>query len=418
MLIEFRVANFRSIRDPQVLSLVASSGDELPHNICACDSDPDMQLVRSAVIYGANAGGKSNLIRALWFMRQFILHSAKESQRGEEIPVDNFRFEKKFNRQPSQFEITFSKNNIRYQYGFMADKTRIYEEWLNAYPSNHMQKWFSRKYDTTINKDVWKFSKFFTGKKQSWTEQSRSNALFLSTAIQLNNEQLTPIFDWFQKDLIVIPLQNGISINKTISELKKSEGKMKIMKYMNIVDPSISDISVNYRKFSVGPHYKDHLKDIFKEEFLNKNKDVETPELIFTHVNETIMSEKEQSHGTQMFFNISGYWIDALENGKVLVIDELDSGLHPLSVRFLIELMYNSDINKNKAQLVFSTHDTSQLDNDIFRRDQVWFVEKDKNSSTHLYPLLDFSPRKDENIGRGYLRGRYGAIPYIGEWRF
>ena len=106
MLIEFRVANFRSICDPQVLSMVASSGNELPQNICACDSDPDMQLVRSAVIYGANASGKSNLIRALWFMRQFALHSAKESQQGEEIFVDSFRFDKKLSHQPSQFEVT------------------------------------------------------------------------------------------------------------------------------------------------------------------------------------------------------------------------------------------------------------------------------------------------------------------------
>lgn len=421
MLIEFRVANFRSIRDPQVLSMVASSGNELPQNVCPCDSDPDMQLVRSTVIYGANASGKSNLIRALQFMRKFILLSANESQRDEEISIDNFRFDKKVSHQPSQFEVTFSKNKIRYQYGFMADRTRIYEEWLNAYPSSRIQKWFSRKYDVTTDKYVWKFSSSFTGKKKLWTESTRSNALFLSTAIQLNNEQLTPIFNWFQKDLIVITDFNSFSANQrtTIEQLKTAEGKIKVMKYMNIADLSISDISVRYKKLSETPNYKNaetHLKKIFNEELLSK--DIEVPEFIFIHNGNTAMSAEDQSHGTKMFLCISGYWIDALENGKVVVVDELNNGLHPLAVRYLIELMSNDETNKNKAQLVFSTHDTSQLDSDIFRRDQVWFVEKDKNSSTQLYPLLDFSPRKDEQIGRGYLRGRYGAIPYIGDWRF
>lgn len=418
MLIEFRLSNYRSFRDPQVLSLVASTGTELPQNIRVPDADSKLQLVRSAVIYGANAAGKSNLIRALHFMRHIILSSAKESQQGEKILVDSFLFDKETASKPSTFEITFTKNKVRYQYGFELDKDRVFEEWLYAYPSGRMQQWFSRAYDRKNDKYSWKFSKFFTGKKQVWTDATRNNALFLSTAIHLNNEQLLPVFSWFQKDLVVISAFNRISPTKSLVQLDTGEGKKKLLKYINIADPSVSDISTVTEKFSaekLPKNIPNRIKEKIKNDFLGK--DVLT-KLEFVHPGNASLDLEEESHGTQKFFAYAGYWIDTLENGKVIVIDELDNSLHPLAVRFLVNLISHSEKNKENSQLIFTTHDTSLLDSDIFRRDQVWFVEKDKHNATQLYPLLDFSPRKDEALGRGYLQGRYGALPYIGDWSF
>ena len=155
------------------------------------------------------------------------------------------------------------------------------------------------------------------------------------------------------------------------------------------------------------------LKNRIKKELEGKD----FTEINFVHP-DAVLNFREESQGTQKLFAFAGNWDDALDNGKVIVVDELERSLHPLAVRFLVNLIANPETNPKNAQLIFSTHDTSLLDADIFRRDQIWFVEKDKEHSTQLYPLLDFSPRKDEAIGKGYLQGRYGALPYVGDWRF
>ncbi|MCW5588594.1 MAG: ATP-binding protein [Legionellales bacterium] len=398
--------------------MVASTGKELPTNVSPADSDAKLELVHTAVIYGANAAGKSNLIRALHFMREFILSSTKELQKGEDISVDSFLFDKEYLSKPSKFEVTFIKNKVRYQYGFELDKRHIHEEWLFAYPFGRMQQWFHRVYDKKKNSYLWKFSTLFTGQKQLWKDSTRDNALFLSTAVQLNSEQLASIFDWFQKDLVVLPAFNRINLSRSLAQLETHEGKKKLLKYINIADASISDILTVTEKFSsdkIPKDIPDNIKEKIKHDL--SGKDILT-KLEFIHPDNTSLDFEEESHGTQKFFGFAGYWVDALENKKVVVVDELDNSLHPLAVRFLINLISDPEVNQNKSQLIFTTHDTSLLDSNLFRRDQVWFVEKDQYNSTQLYPLLDFSPRKDEAIGRGYLQGRYGALPYIGNWSF
>jgi AAA15 family ATPase/GTPase len=420
MIIEFKVSNFRSILKKQTFSLVASTGNELEDNLCTSSCDGSFRLVRAAVIYGANAGGKSNLLSALLFIRKFIISSAKESQQGEQIPLDSFAFDKSSRKEPSEFEITFIKNKIRYQYGFVADAERVFEEWLFAYPSGKPQRWFSRIYDKENKQYSWHFSKFFKGGKQV-NELTRSNVLFLSNAVLLNNEQLAPVFEWFQKDLVFIdsPTGQGLSSSPSIELLKTEEGKKRILHFMLAADPSIADIKLDMKKPDEDKiHFPNSIplevQNYFKKEILNKDH----PIINFTHGGNVSLGIFDESEGTQKLLAYAGHWIDAIDNGRTLIIDELDNSLHPLVVRFLIKLICNPEVNKTNAQLIFSTHDTSLLDNELFRRDQVWFVEKDKENSTQLYPLLDFSPRKHEAIGRGYLQGRYGALPYIGEWRF
>lgn len=418
MIIEFKVKNFRSIKEQQTFSLVASTATELEQNTFFADAESSLRLVRSAVIYGPNAGGKSNLLSALLFMRMFILTSAKDSQQGEKIPVEGFRFDPSVCSQPSEFEITFIKNQIRYQYGFSVNDTHVVEEWLFAYPSGRAQQWFSRAYVEKSNEYRWKFSKYFKGSKQV-VGLTRNNVLFLSNAVKLNNEQLVPVFSWFQKDLILIdpPGGRGLSPNKTIDQIKNLIGKDKILKFMHAADPTIVDIIVDTEKFSdksFPNNIPPAIREYYKKEFVDK--DIHKVSVV--HVGGIPLDLHNESEGTNRLFSFAGRWLDALENGQILIVDELDNSLHALVVRFLVGLINDPEINTKKAQLIFSTHDTSLLDTDIFRRDQVWFVEKDKSNATQLYPLLDFSPRKQEAIGRGYLQGRYGALPYIGEWRY
>lgn len=422
MFIEFKIKNFRSIRDQQTFSLVASTATELINNVCTANAGFSLPLVRSSVIYGANAGGKSNLLSALLFMRKFVVKSAKESQQGEKISVESFRFDKTSCKEPSEFQIIFVKDNVRYQYGFSVDEKRVFEEWLFAYPSGRAQQWFSRVFDKEKNEYSWKFSNFLKGAKQQIADLTRSDVLFLSNAVKLNNEQLVPIFEWFQKDLVLIDSSRGTGLNykNSIDLIKTEEGKKRILEFMSIADSSIADVVLDTEKMTeadlpnLPSSIPKEVQDFFKKEFMSQDN----IKISFLHSGGFPLNLVEESDGTLRFLAFAGKWIDALDKGQTLIVDEIDNSLHPLVVRFLIQLICNPEINRKNAQLIFTTHDTSLLDNEIFRRDQIWFVEKDKDNSTQLYPLLDFSPRKQEAIAKGYLQGRYGALPYIGHWGY
>ncbi len=232
MLIEFKVSNFLSMRDPQTLSLVASSGKdkELESNVCHVENNADLRLTRAAVIYGANAAGKSNLLSALLLMQFLVQSSATQSQQGDSIPVKSFLFDKTIRHQPSEFEVTFIRDAVRYQYGFVADKARVQEEWLVAYPSGHAQRWFHRIYDSKKAGYTWKFSKFFKDGRRL-ADLTRENVLFLSRSVDLNNEQLKPVFAWFQADLVFIDLSAGggdsLMVIGVSRELKPKQGNKK-----------------------------------------------------------------------------------------------------------------------------------------------------------------------------------------------
>ncbi len=421
MIIEFKIKNFRSILDQQTFSLVGSAGSELNQNTFNLDSDDSLKILRSSVIYGANASGKSNLLNAMLFMQYFIVMHAKESVPGDEILVEPFSFDNNSREEPSEFEITFAINGVRYQYGFVVDKLRVYEEWLFVYQTNRAQQWFNRVYNKDTEKYSWKFSKYFKHKKQV-IDLTRPDVLFLSSAVKLNNEQLSPIFSWFQKELLFIDLINGRGLNykKSIDYVKNENGKRWILKFMKAADPSIIDIVLDMKRITEDdlPSFPDKMpkevQDYFKKELMDK----ESPKISLIHSSGLPLDFSDESDGTRKLLGFAGNWIDALENGKALIVDELNNSLHPLVIKFLIDLINNPEKNKKNAQLIFTTHDTSLLDNEIFRRDQVWFVEKDKKNSSQIYPLLNFSPRKKEAIGRGYLQGRYGALPYIGKWGF
>jgi AAA15 family ATPase/GTPase len=423
MLIQFSVTNYRSFLTTQSLTLTANSATELQEENTFISPVSNLpRLLRSAVVYGPNAAGKSNLVQAIAFMKKFVLSSAKESQEGEKIDVTPFLFNRESSQAPSELEVLFIQDNIRYQYGFAVNPERVTGEWLFAYPEGRAQKWFERQYDPKTQKNLWYFGPKFIGRRKVWQEATRGNALFLSTAIQLNNEQLKPVFNWFAYKLVTSGQGTSIHPEFSISECEEEKKKKKILEFMNAADLSITDISLKKKEFSM-EDLPAEMPQSIREEIARDLKGKELTRVFFMHpssdTSEDVSLEfTEESAGTRKLFALAGPWLDVLEKGLVFFVDELDTSLHPLLIRFLLNLLHNPETNRHNAQLVFTTHDTTVLDQTLLRRDQVWFVEKDAENSTRLYPLSDYKPRKGEALQKGYLYGRYGALPFTGELRF
>jgi energy-coupling factor transporter ATP-binding protein EcfA2 len=424
MLIEFSVTNYRSILERQTLNMVASSYfKELESlNTFAPDQgDGVPRLLRSTALYGPNASGKSTLIQALRFVERQVLNSQKESQAGDEIDVRPFKLTAESRAADSEFEVTFVEQGVRYEYGFCCNRARFTEEWLIAYPLGRAQKWFHRVFDTEAGKDAYKFSTSFLGgrQRQTWAVQTRPNALFFSTAIQLNNEQLKPAFDWFKLRLRVVDSVNGLGTGYTLRRCAEDADRSRIVEFMNSADLSIADIQVKETSFSVDLLPKDVPASIRAELVRDMaGKKMMEPRFFHKDVNtqETVeFDESEESDGTRALFAFAGPWLDVIENERVLVVDELDTSLHPLLVHHLVKRLHHAGTN---AQLIFTTHDTTLLSQKLLRRDQVWFMEKDAKCATRLYPLSDFSPRDSEAVERGYLNGRYGGIPFLKDLDF
>jgi uncharacterized protein len=416
MLLEFSVKNFKSIKEKQTLSLVANTSKELMEtNTFSTGLNNIPTALRSVVIYGPNAAGKSNIILAMKFVETTILSSSKETQAGDKFEITPFLFDDKTATEPSEFEVHFIQNGIRYQYGFALTPDKIVNEWLLAYPKGRPQSWFERKFNLSENKSEWSFGSFFKGNRELIADATRINALFLSTAIQLNNEHLKPIYEWFQKTLAIISSPYGVSDFFTKNFCEKR--KLDVMKFLKTADLSIQDIKLETRpesEFVFPANFPAELKEsVLAEE--------RTSVKVGHAKNDTadvFLDLKDESEGTKKLFALAGPWLDILSEGRVVFVDKLNNSLHPLMVKHLVGLLNNPELNKANAQLVFTTHDTSLLDANIFRRDQIWFVEKDNKNSTHLYPLAEFSPRKGEALGNGYMKGRYGALPFIGELKF
>jgi len=424
MLIEFSVTNYRSILERQSLNMVASTYFkelESLNTFIPDHGDVVPRLLRSTVLYGPNASGKSTLVQALKFVEEQVLNSQKESQAGDEIDVTPFRLTAESRAADSEFEISFVEQGVRYEYGFRCNRERFTEEWLFAYPLGRAQKWFHRVFDVKIGKDAYKFSASFLGGRQRQTLalQTRSNALFFSTAIQLNNEQLKPAFDWFKLRLRVVDSVNGLGSGYTLRRCAEDTDRSRIVEFMNSADLSITDIQVKETSFSGDLLPKDMpasvraelVKDMAGKKMMEPlffHKDVNTQEAVE-------FDESEESDGTRALFAFAGPWLDVIENGRVLVVDELDTSLHPLLVHHLVKRLHKEGTN---AQLIFTTHDTTLLSQKLLRRDQVWFMEKNAKCATRLYPLSDFSPRDSEAVERGYLNGRYGGIPFLKDLDF
>ena len=380
MLIEFRVKNFRSLRDEQVLSLVASTDKTLMEShAIETDLKAVPALLRSAVVYGANASGKSNLIKAMQFMRGVVMESATIVQPGQTFNLQPFRLDKESLSQPTELEITFMLQGVRYQYGFSLTNRRIMSEYLLVYKAFKPQRWFDRYVDSQTGKDVYEFGAGLKGSKSVWEGATRDNALFLSMAVQLNSEQLRPLFDWFQQHLVIINEVAPLAPQFSVHMLQQQTQRKAICDFLTAADISIADIDVVTHK-STGQVVR---FDIAVGQTEVRTEEIEESQLRFHHVTEqgkAIFDLADESNGTRNLLFLAGPILDILNKGLTLVIDELDTSLHTLLVRELVRLFHQINANQHGAQLIFTTHDTSLLDaRDLFRRDQIWLVEKDQD---------------------------------------
>lgn len=422
MLIEFSVTNYRSFWGTQTLSMSATSQKDLQKENTFSLSIPGVPtMLRSAVVYGPNGGGKSNLIAALNFMTRFVLASSRESQEGERIKRVPFLLNSEGASEPSEFEVVFVQDGIRFQYGFEVTEERVIHEWLLAYPDGKAQRWFERSLNPKKETEEWYFGQKFIGPKKMWRDATRANALFLSTAVQLNSEQLKPVFTWFD-NLAIIRHGQRIDREFTIESCENPESCREVLEFLHGADIDVDGIEVKEQKLKTikfPPGIPENLRKNLQKDFGNEP----IKQSFFRHrlsdSDQTVLFPLAwESDGTRKLFAYSAPWLDVLRSGRVLVVDELDNSFHPHIVRYLLKLLHNPATNKKNGQLVFSTHDTSILDSKILRRDQIWFMEKNKEKATQLYPLTDFHPRKNEALEKGYLQGRYGALPYIGEVKF
>lgn len=416
MLIEFSVGNFRSFKDRVVLSMVAS---KIKSRNASMDENnsismrEDFKLLTSAAIYGANASGKSNLVRAFAFMRQFVISSSKETQSGELIPIDVFRLHSNNESEPAFFEVVFMIDQIQYRYGFEAAENQIVTEWLFSVPSTKEATLFIRD-----EKGIRITPKFKEGK--GLADKTRPNALFLSVVAQFNGEIAQKILGWFQQIGIVSGLDDRSYQNFTVSQFANGLLRADITHLIRNLDLGIQDIfheTIDKSQLVIPDSVPDEVKKLILRDVKGELTAIRT---IHEKWNDdgpdgtSVFHLGDESEGTQKLFNLAGPVLDTLLHRDLLIIDEMEARLHPLITKAIIGLFNSIESNPKRAQLIFTTHDTNLLSNKIFRRDQIWFIEKDRRGCSHLYSLVDLKIRNDASFESDYIEGRYGAIPFIG----
>ncbi len=425
MLIEFKVANFRSIREEQTFSLVAGNGDKVLPGCLIETPLPGLagvKFLKGAAIYGANASGKSNFIDAVRFAANYVQRSATKIQPGDPTGTRPFKLDPDSSAKPSQFEFTFVSDKVRFVYGFSVTPQRVIEEYLVAYPKGAPQRWYHRTFNS--QKGAYEWAKPSTAFKQdkSLQDKTRENSLLLSVGPQFNHKQLTRVFNWFKTHLRFIQLSvddPGLHPGFTAELIVKDSHRKRILSLLQsadigVEDAKIQELDINFEEIrqNIPPALLARL------ETSGAMKSGKRLEINLVHKSDGVEGialdfEDEESAGTRRFFSIIGPWTDILDEGYTVFVDEIETSLHPILVKELLKLLFSAKNNPKGAQVVFATHNPILLDGSFMRRDQIWFAEKSPIGATHLYPLTDYQPRKDEALAKGYLAGRYGAIPFM-----
>lgn len=420
MLLNFTFKNYKSYADTCNFSMVANKDKSHEDNLITIGKD---RISKSRIIYGANASGKTSFIDALEFIKIFsmVSNNLVENNRIGIIP---YKFRQKFSSIPSEFSLTFIKNSVKYCYSFSCTFEKVIDEKLDVYNSAKPTNIFTR-----TNTDEYKFNTDVKQLNEIRTKNTK-NKLFLLTAATWNYEKVKPVVDYILNDIIVlhdISQPTKYNIGYIIENNDLEEYKKFCLDFLNNADISISDFEINAQK----------IKELGRQaEFMTKLMNVivnNDPEQMKKFGNSDVFNIKtihninnenntfsypleliEESDGTQQLFHFAPSLFYTFKEGKVLLIDEIDRSLHPLLVEYIIKKFYDKNLNKNNAQLICNTHDTNLLNLDLFRRDEIWFTERNNvSASTEMYTLSDFSPRKDENVEKAYLLGRYGGIPFV-----
>ena len=417
MLVEFAVANFRSIKDEARLSLVAGADKKLEASNLAVKQlagrGRPIRILRSAAIYGANASGKTNLLRGLRAMHDIVLGSSRNLG---ELPVTPFGFDPACQTEPSSFEVVCVADDVRYQYGFSVTRQEVIDEWLYAWPSGRMQVWFERNGGEEPGTSTWNLGAKLIGDRQVWRRATRPQALFLSTAVALNSVQLLPLFNWFRERLRVIVGYRELSPRFSLQYCDERE-RSDVVDFLAASDLAVTGVRIVERSSSPDAGAENGATASIGSK-IKETPDATSVDVLLQHQPDSgepaELNISEESNGTRKMFALAGPWLDSLARGNVIVLDVLHDNLHPELVRFLVGQFHDPAVNRHGAQLIFSTHDTSMLHRDRLRRDQIWLCGRDERMETSVIPLSDFRPRhSEENLEQAYSAGRFGAVPYV-----
>ncbi len=440
MLIEFSVENFLSFKDKVTLSMEASRDRSLPQNVIESAQGSKFDLLKTAAIYGANASGKSNLLKALSFMKDYVVNSFKEKSEGNPTGVIPFKLDEQYREKPTEFEAMFLIERVPYLYGFSLDSRRIFDEWLYSYPENRKRLLFERdgsKHDPENPSNAYTFGPHWSGEAKRLANRTANNVLFISVAAQFEHPLAKIIKEWFSfhfRKIINIDLSNKLEQFTLKMARDKDEFKLWTLYLLKNADLGIADFQIDtvslrdsMRASLISPPEEliQTVEDLITKLGGSDAKVAKVLRAITLHEGKSVEGKQksiafdlfEESDGTRKYFAMAGPLLLSIMGGECLFVDELDVRLHPLLTRAIVEMFHDNDINRKGGQLIFTTHDVNLLDTkDLFRRDQIWLTEKDDQGGTQLYSLWDFKDHKirnDENLKKGYLAGRYGGIPYI-----
>lgn len=429
MLLQFSLKNFRSFRDEVTLSMMSArlkgANPELDRRALIPLPDGNAAL-KTAAFYGPNAGGKSNLLMAFSWMVDLVRHSFNTVKPGDNFDLDPFRFDRVSLDLPTRMEVVFISEGIQYRYGFEVSRTHVDKEWLFQLDGD------SRRERRLFEREAQAIK---TGKNfpegTSRSQFIRENALFLTLCANLDGTLSKQIVNWFRKSVAALTSYRGWVeevtedfTSRCLSEEKLASLRPRVETLLSQADLGIAGFVVEMVKLSeTVPHdLPRELKDlIFKDapemvprvfaQHHLRSRDPNTEEDTHPLVRFPLV---EESHGTQRLYRLAGPIVDCLDRGMTLIIDEMDSRFHPLLTEAIVELFHSPETNPHNAQLIFTTHDVGLMESTRFRRDQVWFVEKDQTGASHLYSLAEFrGVRNDESFVRAYLRGKYGATPIL-----
>lgn len=420
MLIEFSVENFRSFKKRATLSLMASADRTHVDNLLPDSTMSKNGFLRSAAVFGANASGKSNLIMAMALLRNFVIGS-HQYQKGTRLNHQPFAFDPECESQPTRFEAVFVRDGTRYRYSLAYDADGIVEEELKHYPKGRPATVFSRhgqEFEFTCDRK----------EQEVLSRRTLENVLYLSSSVQFNYSGTLPAFQWFMQEVSVFAVVNPDPLIEVMVERVNRDKRLKqmVLKALAIADLGIVGMEGSVRRIPLQELHGKAPKELIGVMTLMGAEEARSNEVMLRHEvgggkqrkRSALLPLGAESEGTKRMLALILPVLEALRDGKVLFIDELDTKMHFKLSSWLVDLFHDPEQNRKGAQLVFNTHEQQFLDLDRLRRDQIWFVEKDPVSgSSELFSLAEFGERKDKDVQKAYALGRYGAVPFLSPGR-